>query len=62
MKRETLFPFVGKSVIVRDLFGNVSYGTIENVDDETLRLIVNKRGTREIMSLEYIVSVVIEEK
>ncbi len=63
MKREIFVPLVGKSVVARDLFGNITYGTLESVDDETLTLLVNaKKGTKEIVSLQYIASVVIEEK
>ncbi len=63
MKREIFVPLVGKSVVVRDLFGNITYGTLESVDDETLMLLVNaKKDTKEIVSLQYISSVVIEEK
>ncbi len=63
MKKEALLPIIGKPVIVRDVFGNISYGTLESVDDETMMLLVNaKKGTKEIVSLQYISSVVIEEK
>ncbi len=62
MKKETILPLLGKEITVRDLFGNVEVGRLENVDDNALTLVCDKRKTVEkIVALEYVSTVEVEK-
>lgn len=63
MKKETMLPLLGKKIVVRDLFGNVEMGKLENVDDDALTIVntTRKSALEKIIALEYISSVEVEK-
>ncbi len=63
MKKETILPLLGKKIVVRDLFGNVEIGKLENVDDDALTIVreMRKSSVEKIVALEYISSVEVEK-
>ncbi len=62
MKKETILPLLGKKIVVRDLFGNVEIGKLENVGDDALTIVreMRKSSVEKIIALDYVSSVEVE--
>lgn len=64
MKMAALQPYIGNEIVVKDLFGAVSRGTLDNVSDESTVLICKKgkKNVQTVVATEYIASFEVSEK
>ncbi|MCM1290057.1 MAG: hypothetical protein NC132_06380 [Corallococcus sp.] len=64
VKKQALEPFIGSEMIVKDLFGAVSRGTLTSVTDEGAVLVSakGKNSVQTVVATEYIASFEVSEK
>ncbi len=63
MKKEALEPFIGQKIVIRDLFGYVTEGVLESVDDNSVILTRGRKTVQKtVMATEYVSSFDLSEK
>lgn len=63
MRKEALEPFIGQKIIIRDLFGYVTEGVLESVDDNSVILTRGRKTVQKTaMATEYVSSFDLSEK
>ena len=58
VKKEAFIPYVGEEIAVKDLFGDVTVGKLDSVDDQTLILSAGsgKKARKTVVATEYVSS------
>jgi len=62
MKKEALEPYIGRDIVVKDLFGATSRGTLESVSDESTVLVRAGGKRTAVVATEYVASFEVSEK
>lgn len=60
MKKEALEPYIGRDIVVKDLFGATTRGTLESVSDESTVLVRGGKKTA-VVATEYVASFEVSE-